>query len=299
MAQIEASFAFLIPLLRPCQLGFIVACADFTPFCATRDPTLPHARKDKRSQMTIRLNIRVLVCAVLMLCAPVAQADPPVTVFAAASLKTALDEIAADWQGDVTLSYAGSGAIARQVAQSAPADLVVLANPQWMVWLQDQGVVDPDNTRMILGNTLVVIAPAGHGPVAADQSGVLLQALDGGRLATGQTTSVPAGIYARAWLETAGLWADLSPHLAEAENVRAALAYVARGEAPLGVVYASDAIAEPAVSVVYTVPSDQHPQILYAAAPLTPDGAAFLDFLTTAKARSVFAANGFVPLDPS
>lgn len=249
--------------------------------------------------MSTRLNIRALVCAVLVLCAPVARADPPATVFAAASLKTALDQIATDWQGDITLSYAGSGAIARQVAQSAPADLVVLANPQWMAWLQDQGVVDPDKSRMILGNTLVVVGPSGHTPVAADQPGVLLQALKGGRLATGQTTSVPAGIYARAWLENAGLWADLSPHLAEAENVRAALAYVARGEAPLGVVYASDAVAEPAVSVVYTVPSDQHPQILYAAAPLTPAGAAFLDFLTTAKAGSVFAANGFVPLDPS
>ena len=249
--------------------------------------------------MTLRLNIRVLVCAVVMLYAPVAQADTPVTVFAAASLKTALDDIAEDWQGNVTLSYAGSGAIARQVAQSAPADLVILANPQWMVWLQDQGIVNPDETRMILGNTLVVIAPAGLDPIAADQPGVLLKTLNGGRLATGQTDSVPAGIYARAWLETAGLWPELSAHLAEAENVRAALAYVARQEAPLGIVYASDAIAEPAVSVVYNVPSDQHPHIRYAAAPLTPEGAAFLDFLDTATARSVFAANGFVPLDPS
>ena len=143
---------------------------------------------------------------------------------------------------------------------------------------------------------LVSVAPAGTPDLDGADAAALLARLDGGRMAIGQTQSVPAGIYGREWLEKAGLWDALMPHLAETDNVRAALALVARGEAPLGVVYATDAAAEPGVRVVYHVPDDMHDPILYPAAALTGAGAAFMAFLQGAEARAVFAAHGFVPL---
>ena len=142
-----------------------------------------------------------------------------------------------------------------------------------------------------------MVGPPDQPPLLAGTPGALLAALGDGRLAIGQTETVPAGIYGRAWMENAGLWPKLAPRLAEAENVRAALAFVARGEAPLGLVYASDATAEPRVKVVYRVPPELHPQIIYPAAYLTPAGARFLAFLSTPEATQVFKANGFRPLD--
>lgn len=242
--------------------------------------------------------IRALACAALIIGAPVSRADAPVTAFAAASLKTALDQVASDWPQKVTISYSGSGTIARQIAQGAPADMVILANPDWMDWLQDQGIVDKAARVDLLGNSLVLIAAPGHAPIDAAQPGAILTALDGGRLAIGHTKSVPAGIYGRAWLENTGLWDTLAPHLAEADNVRAALAFVARGEAPLGLVYASDAYAEPRVDVVYHVPTDLHPEIIYPAAALTPAGKAFLNFLTSPDALQAFEDHGFLPTVP-
>jgi len=241
--------------------------------------------------------IRALACAALFLAASVSRSEVPVTVFAAASLKTALDEISLDWPAPVTISYAGSGIVARQVAQSAPADVVILANTRWMEWLHSNGAVDPASTRVLLGNSLVVIGSPEKQAFAADSPGAIIRALGDGRLAIGQTETVPAGIYGRAWLENIGAWSDLAPRLAETENVRAALAFVARRETPLGLVYASDAKAEPRVKTLYQVPPDLHPDIVYPAAYQNATGADFLSFLSTPKAMRIFEENGFLPME--
>lgn len=229
-----------------------------------------------------------LACAAWL--AATAGMAEPTRVFAAASLQGPLDDIAEAWADDVVVSYGGSGAIARQVSQGAPADVVILANTAWSDWLADNGHA-PHGAHGLLSNTLVVIAPAGARPLPDTHPDTILARLDNGRLAMGQHQSVPAGIYAQAWLTTIGAWDILRAHLAETENVRAALALVARGETPLGIVYASDAAATEAVSVVYEIPAGAHPPILYPGLALTSAGAAFLDHVA-AHADS-FVAAGF------
>ena len=221
-----------------------------------------------------------------------AQAEGP-SVFAAASLREALDDAAGAY-GGVVVSYGGSGTMARQVAQGAPADAVILAHEDWMDWLVAQGAVSGAHT--LLSNSLVLIGPADAADLPDVSAQALLARLDGGRMAMGQTQSVPAGIYGRAWLEGAGLWEALSPHLAETENVRVALAFVARGEAPLGLVYATDALADPGVRVLYEVPAGGHPPIVYPAAALTEAGRDFLAFLAGSEAQLIFARRGFRPV---
>ncbi|WP_299655058.1 molybdate ABC transporter substrate-binding protein [uncultured Tateyamaria sp.] len=229
-----------------------------------------------------------LACAALTPVSP-ALAET-VRVFAAASLQGPLDAVAEDWDAEVVISYGGSGAIARQVSQGAPADVVILANVAWSDWLVDGGHVMA-TPRALLSNSLVVIGPDGAAPLPNATAATLLGRLTGGRLAMGQHMSVPAGIYAHAWLTQSGAWGDLSPHLAETENVRAALALVAREETPLGIVYASDAAASDDVSVLWDIPKDSHPAILYPGLALTPFGADFLDHLATRT--DVFVAAGF------
>ncbi|MFX0547024.1 molybdate ABC transporter substrate-binding protein [Roseovarius sp. S1116L3] len=221
------------------------------------------------------------------------SAEARVTVFAAASLQGVLSDVAQAYPGEAVISVAGSGMIARQIANGAPADAVILANTDWMDWLEDQGLVEAARRTPLLGNRLVLIAPAGTPDLAEFSAKSLLARLDGGRLAIGQTGGVPAGIYGRQWLEAADLWTALSPHLAETDNVRAALALVARQEAPLGVVYATDAAAEPGVRVILAVPEGMHDPIVYPAAALTQVGAAFIAFLQSPAAREIFAAHGF------
>jgi molybdate transport system substrate-binding protein len=206
-------------------------------------------------------------------------------------LRGALDEIAALSPTKTSLSYAGSGVLARQVNQGAPADVVILAHPRWMDWLETQGNIQPNSRANIASNTLVVIGQKGTASIS--DSTTIQDHLGQGRLAMGQRDSVPAGIYARAWLETAGLWEHLKPHLAEVDNVRLALALVARGEAPLGVVYRSDAFAEPKVDVVYFVPESAHDTIQYPAAAITDKGRGFIDLLTSAQASHIFQRHGF------
>jgi molybdate transport system substrate-binding protein len=217
------------------------------------------------------------------------QADP-VRVFAAASLQGPLDQIGQNWPDGAAISYAGSGTVARQISLGAPADLVILANAAWMDWLSDQGHITAPATDL-LSNRLVLIGPAGSAPMQDPKAADLLARLGGGRMAMGQHMSVPAGIYGKAWLDTIGAWDALRPHLAETDNVRAALVLVARGEMPLGLVYASDAVSSPAVDILWAVPPAQHPPIRYPAAALTPAGAAFLDHLRSQTA--VFVAAGF------
>jgi molybdate transport system substrate-binding protein len=232
----------------------------------------------------------------LMLVAPGAWAEEGITVFAAASLRDALDDITALYPGDVAVSLGGSGLLARQIGAGAPADVVFLANADWMDWLEGQGIVDPARRVAMVGNALVVIAPVDTPDLEGTDAAALLARLDGGRMAIGQTQSVPAGMYGRAWLEASGMWDALMPQLAETDNVRAALALVALGETPLGVVYATDAVAEPGVRVVYRVPEGLHDPIRYPAAALTDAGVPFMEFLQGAGARKVFKAHGFVPL---
>jgi molybdate transport system substrate-binding protein len=225
--------------------------------------------------------------------APAGAKGASVTVFAAASLRGVLEDIAAGYPDTLRFSYGGSGAMARQVAAGAPADLVILANPAWMAWLVEQGRVAAGHARIVTRNQLVLIA-AENAPALPDIKD-LPRVLGAGRLAIGQRDAVPAGSYARQWLRHAELWDALEPHLAETDNVRSALALVARGAVPFGVVYATDARADPSVRVRYQVPAGSHDPILYPAAAFTAAGADFLTYLNSAKAAAIFAAHGFGP----
>ncbi len=231
---------------------------------------------------------------------PARAAERPVAVFAAASLTDAMGKVARLWvaQGHPmpSLSFASSAVLAQQAAQGAPADLFVSADEKWMDWLAARKLVQPGTRGDLLGNTLVLVEKQGAPPVAID-SRLDLAALLGpdGRLAVGDPRSVPAGLYAQAALTKLGLWASVAGRLAPAENVRAALLLVERGEVRAGIVYGSDVRAAPGLAVAGTFPEDSHPPILYPAAALTaaPEAAAFLRFLHTAQAAVVFREAGF------
>ncbi|REF67721.1 MULTISPECIES: molybdate ABC transporter substrate-binding protein [Paracoccus] len=237
------------------------------------------------------------LAAALIALAPAAQADE-ITIFAAASLKDALDEIAATWQeshGDtVVISYAGSSQLAKQIQEGAPADLFISASSSWMDAVQESGDIDPATRRDLLGNTLVLV---GTGKPAEAPVTELPSLLGDGKLAMAMVDSVPAGQYGKEALTSLGLWDQVEGQVAQADNVRAALKLVATGEAPLGIVYGSDAVAEPGVGVVATFPVDSHEKITYPAAVTTgadtPQAAAFLDSLSQEPARSVFESQGF------
>lgn len=239
----------------------------------------------------------VLMSLALHFLPQAASAGQPVTIFAAASLQTALKDVIAEYDGDVVVSYGGSGQIARQVAQGAPADVVILANVAWMDWLQENALANVDRRLNLLGNSLVLIAPTGAETMPGVDVQALLEKLAGGRLAIGHTTGVPAGIHGRQWLEKAGFWPVISSHLAETENVRAALALVARGEAPLGIVYATDAMAEKGVVKVYDIPVDMHDPIVYPIALTDTDNGGeasdLMTFILSDAASRIFRSHGF------
>lgn len=241
----------------------------------------------------------------LMAAAPSATEQQPVTVFAAASLKTALDAAAKAWtdqSGNATrITYGGSSALARQIEHGAPAHIYVSANVKWMDYLADKGMIEPESRRDLLGNRLVLIAPKASPQSPSISSSLdLATALDGGRLAVANTAAVPAGLYARQALTALGIWESVEPHLAQAQDVRAALALVARAEAPLGIVYATDANAEPGVKVLDTFPATSHDPIIYPAALIRPadheSAAALLAFLASEAAATHFRAQGFTVL---
>ena len=245
------------------------------------------------------------LCALLFAAGVQAQEKaPPLTVFAAASLKEAMDEAGAAWQRqsgrDVRTSYAASSALARQVEQGAPADVFISADSDWMDYLQQRSLIDVATRRDLLGNTLVLVAPkqAKAKPLALRKGTDLLPLLGkDGRIALALTASVPAGKYAKAAFESLGMWTALQPRAAEAENVRAALLLVSRGEAPLGVVYGSDAQADPGVRVLATFPASSHPPIVYPVARITtsrnPQAAAFVRWLGSNEAAAIFRRHGF------
>lgn len=249
--------------------------------------------------------LRAIVIAAT-LAAPVSAKADEVVVFAAASMKTALDDFAAGWSAetghDVVLSYAGSGALARQIIEGAPADIFISAAIGWMDEVEEQGLIAEDARRDLLGNTLVLIAHGtGAAPVEIAPGFDLPGLLGDEKLAMALVDSVPAGQYGKAALTSLGLWDAVAPSVAQADNVRAALALVSTGEAPYGIVYATDAAADDNVTIVGTFPADSHPPITYPAALLT--GAAdaadrdFYQALTSEAARAAFEAQGFAVLD--
>jgi molybdate transport system substrate-binding protein len=236
----------------------------------------------------------------------IAQAQNDMVVFAAASLKNALDEIAATWSKDTgkpapKISYGASPTLAKQIEQGAPADLFISADLDWMDYVAAKNLIKADTRFNLLGNKIVLIAPKDSKITTVAIKGAdLAKALNGGRLSMANVDSVPAGKYGKAALEKLGAWHDVKDQIAQVENVRAALLLVARGEAPLGIVYSTDAAAEPNVRIVATFPEDSHPPIIYPAA-LTKDAKnadakAFLDFLRGAKARASFEKQGFTVL---
>jgi molybdate transport system substrate-binding protein len=228
----------------------------------------------------------------------------PVLVFAAASLAEAVEEVDAAFSAStgvpVKASFAASSLLARQIEAGAPADVFFAADREWMDYLDGRGLLKAGSRRDLLGNALVLIAPADSTLQLKITPGFDLRgALRGGRLATGDPDSVPVGQYARAALTKLGVWERVSDRLVRAENVRAALAYVARGQAPLGIVYQTDAQAEKRVRVVGVFPADTHPPITYPLA-LTARARAqagrYAEFLAGDVARQIFVRRGFVPL---
>lgn len=247
--------------------------------------------------------IRISFAVIFTLCTVLtaqAETSRPLTVFAAASLGEALQDVLAQWPGEVRLSLGGSGAMARQIDQGAPADVVLLAHPQWMDWLDGRGRVIAATRDTPLGNALVIAGPAGAEPLAlADLPTVLARLGETGRLAMGEHRSVPAGQYAQEWLQRRAMWEALRPRLAEVENVRAALALLSRGEVPLAILYASDlwAAQENAVAV-WTIPDSEQPVIRYALAAVTEAGRPLAAFLGREQAIQTFRAYGFRAGDP-
>jgi len=260
-----------------------------------------------RRALVAGLAVALLVPAVSRAQSASRAPSGPTLVFAAASLKEALDAVADAWarQGGVrpTLSYGATSALARQIEQGAPADVVIAADNDWMDYLAERRLVRPESRARLLGNSLVLVAPAAR-PVAlkVGPGFALAAALGDGRLAVADVRAVPAGRYARAALEHLGVWQSVQPRLAMAQDVRAALALVARGEVPLGIVYATDARAEPRVGVVDVFPSDSHPPIEYpvalTVASRAPDAGAFVAFLRSPAAAAIFVAHGFTTTAP-
>jgi molybdate transport system substrate-binding protein len=229
-----------------------------------------------------------------------------VVVFAAASLKNALDAINAQWQKETgkkaTISYAASSALAKQIESGAPAQMFISADLDWMDYVEKKNLIKPETRSNLLGNRIVLVAPKDKASAIDIKPGFdLAKVLGDGRLAMANVDTVPAGKYGKAALGKLGVWASVSDKLAQAENVRAALLLVSRGEAPAGIVYQTDAASDKGVTIIGTFPEDTHPPIIYPIA-LTadaahPDAAAFLAFIRSDKAKPVFEAQGFSVLN--
>ena len=234
-----------------------------------------------------------------------ALAAEKVTVFAAASLKNALDAVNAEWQKEAgketTVSYAASSALAKQIESGAPADVFISADLAWMDYVAEKKLIKDDTRANLLGNRIVLVTgKKDAGPVDIKQ-GLDLKALLGDeKLAMGAVDSVPAGKYGKAALEKLGIWSSVEKNVAGAENVRAALLLVSKGEAPYGIVYQTDAAADKGVTIAGTFPEDSHPPIVYPIAitadSKNPDATTYVDFVKSAKAAALFEAQGFTIL---
>lgn len=252
---------------------------------------------------------RLLIACLSLLAfaAPLRAEESRLLVFAAASLRESLDAAARQWQADggtrVVVSYAGTAQLARQLERGAEAGMFISADVEWMDFAQRHGSIRADSRVDLLRNALVLVAPAGSEIARIDlgEADGLRAALGDGRLALAETTAIPAGRYARQSLEALGHWHAVGGRLVQGDNVRAALEYVARGDAALGIVYRSDALAEPRVRVVADIPPSSHAPIVYpAAATGRGDEAAaraFLTFLRGPRAAKIFCDAGFQPIE--
>jgi len=250
-----------------------------------------------------------LLVLLMALASPSAFAqDKSITVFAAASLKNALDDINAAYTAKsgvkVSASYAASSALARQIEQGAPADIFVSADLEWMDYAIGKQTINVASRVNLLGNRLVLIAPKDSklGNVEIGQGFDLAKLAGDGRIATGDVQSVPVGKYAKSALEKLGAWSAAAPKFAMADNVRAALTLVARNEAVLGIVYETDAKVEPGVKIIGAFPAGSHPAIVYPIAALAkakPEAAYYLAFVRSSAAKTVFEKYGFTVLLPA
>lgn len=251
--------------------------------------------------MTHRWRMRVLVGTALLLAAP-AQAGEKLIVFAAASTTNTVDAIAADFaalgHGRVTPVYDATSRAARQIAEGAPAQVLIAASPVWADWLIACGGGDAASRRRIAGNRLVLITPAPQMPGAGADFTAHHPALTSGRFALADPQGVPAGIYARQALQAIGAWDGLSPRAIRGGNVRTVLAWVGAGAVDAAIVYASDAAASPRVAVAARIPDGLHDAIVYEAVAVhgaTPAAYAFVAYLASARAAATFARHGFTP----
>lgn len=234
---------------------------------------------------------------------PAAAQEQTLTVFAAASMKNALDDANTVFTKatgiKVIASYAASSALAKQIEQGAPADVFISADLQWMDYVAEKKLIKPDTRVNLLGNKLVLIAASDSklGPVTIAKPFDIAKLAGDGRIAVADVKAVPAGLYAKATLEALDGWKAAEPKLAMAENVRATLAFVARGETPVGIVYETDAKVEPRVKIVGVFPDGSHPPVVYpvAATSATANAASlrYLDFLRTGAAKAIFDKYGF------
>jgi len=250
--------------------------------------------------------VAALAACWLSLAQPALAQPRDVLVFAAASLKEALDGVAVQWNRETgkkaVISYAASSALARQIEQGAPAQVFISADLDWMDYLAERKLIKPESRSNLLGNRIVLIAPkTSTANVRIERGFPLASMLGGGRVAMADVRAVPAGKYGKAALEFLGVWDTVANRVVQAENVRVALVLVARGEAPLGIVYQTDAAADPSVKTIGVFPEASHPAILYpialTSAAAHPDAPAFLAYVKSAAARPLFAASGFTLLD--
>jgi len=251
------------------------------------------------------LRCLVAIVALLAACVPHgAVAQQSVTVFAAASLKNALDDVDAAFAQttgtNVTASYEASSSLARQIEAGAPADVFISADLRWMDYVAERKLIRPDSRTNLLGNRLVLIAPkdAKLDNVAIGPSFDIARLAGDGRIAVADVKAVPAGLYAKAALEKLGAWGAAEPKLAQAENVRATLAFVARGETPLGIVYATDAQIEPKVKIVGSFPDGSYPPVTYPVAAIADAknkeaATRYIAFLHSTAAKAIFEKYGF------
>jgi len=266
-----------------------------------------HMMKIVTRRELLRALAAALAIGVAVLPLRASAEDKGPVVFAAASLKDALDAVNEAWEKEsgkkASISYAASSALAKQIEQGAPADVFISADEDWMDYLATRKLIKAGTRFDLLGNTLVLIAPKDSKLSATIAPGFPLASLVGdGHLAMADTASVPAGKYGKAALEKLGAWDGVKDKIAQAENVRAALALVSRGEAPLGIVYATDAKSDPNVKIIDTFPADTHPPIIYPAAATSAaaaDVAGFLGFLKSPGADRIFEVKGFKVLVPA
>jgi molybdate transport system substrate-binding protein len=270
-------------------------------FCA-------HGQRFWRTAVLERRSVIALLAAALAIAAvpQAAQAqDKTITVFAAASMKNALDDVDSAFTKQssikVVVSYDASSALMKQIEGGAPADAFVSADLKWMDYGAQKKLIKDDTRVNLLGNELVLIAPKDSkiGNVTIGPNFDLAKLAGDGRIATGDVAAVPVGIYAKAALEKLGVWASVEPKMAMAANVRAALILVSRGEAPLGIVYSTDAKVEPGVKIVGVFPESSHDPIIYPVAATVnakPETTAYLAFLRSQAAKTIFESYGFTVL---